>query len=537
MSLLTFFNTAFHRDRIHMKKLEELEKKNQLLKEKNQKALETVTGLKKENSFVTKELHEKTLLFNNVPAGIVLIWHGRIVEVNDTFLDYMGYRADEMVNRNFLNFVRYDHLSEIRFIHNKWNAGRISNGHYDTWLMRENGESIFCSIDAKRVRFRGRASYLLNITRLEERAEDQKKMHNEIRKELELKMTGVLQNLLNKRSDALLAMLGFLKDSKDVNSRDIKGITARLRAEQENIRREIWMLDVINKEKEEGQEKKLIEINRIIKEAFVRTEGMIKKEDVSIKGYLRAASSINGNARELTEAIYQLISYCFSKISGPGEIHITTEEDQERIFVYLQDSGAPYSEDEAGSASGPFNAQKGGLTHELGMSFIKAVIKRHDGEIEYTPGTGQGNFYQVTLPAIKEEKKRKKIDLNRIRHARILMVKHSDIGRELLTHMLIEKGCTVETIENRMAGVMAIKKKRINMVVADMDDSGMNNSLFWKKCREINSKLITVGLMEMKNVGSYSPMIEHNPDLIIPKPYNVKEAVKNILELFMVMYE
>ncbi len=171
------------------------------------------------------------------------------------------------------------------------------------------------------------------------------------------------------------------------------------------------------------------------------------------------------------------------------------------------------------------------------MSFVKAVILRHNGEIEYIPGMADGNFCQISLPAFKENKKRKKIDLNRIKHARILMIKNSDIGKELLKQLLIEKGCTVETAEGSLEGFLAIKKRRINMVVADMDGPGMNNISFWKKCREINPKLITVGLMEVKNAGEHSHMIEHNPDLIIPKPYNIKEAVKNILELFMVMYE
>ncbi len=520
-----------------MNKVEELEKKNKGLKEKNQRLMEAASGLKKENSRITKELYEKNLLIDDLPAGIVLLWHGRIVEVNDTFLDYMGYRADELINRNLLNFVRHDHLSEIRFIHNKWNAGKISRGHYDTWFVRENGESIFCSIEAKRIRFRGRASYLLNITRLEDREENQKKQHNEIRKEAELKMTGVLHNLLNKKSDALLDILRILRDSKDVNSTGIKEVSALLRAEQENVRKEIWMLDVINREKEEVQNKKVIEINRVIKEVLIRSEELAKKGDVSIKSYLRASASVNGNARELTEALFQLITHSLTKKSGPIEILITTEEDQERVFIYVQDSGLPVKKDEARPVSDSFTTYKGAPSHEMGMSFVKAVTIRHHGEIEYSPGTREGNFYQITLPAIKEEKKRKKIDLNRIRHARILMIKNSDIARELLTQMLIEKGCTVEKVENSLAGIPAIKKRKINMVVADMDDPGINNNLFWKKCREINPKLMTVGFMEMKNAGGYSQMIENSPDLLIPKPYDIKETVRNILELFMGMYE
>jgi PAS domain S-box-containing protein len=519
-----------------MNKFEEIENKNQGLKEKNQRLMEAASDLKKEKARIEKEHNERSLLFNHLPAGIALLWRGRIIEVNDTFLEYMGYRADEMINRNFLNFVRHDHLSEVRFIHNRWNAGRISRGHYDTWLVRENGESIFCSIEAKRIRFRGKASYLLNITRLEDRAEGEERRHSEIRKEAELKMTRVLHGLLTRRSDAMLEMLRFIRDSKDANRNDFKNITSRLRQEQEIIRKESWMLNIIANEKEEAQGKKLIEINRIIKEALTRTEGILKNGTVIIKSYLRATSYVNANPGELTEAICELISNLHSKISNQGEIHITTEEDQERIIIYFQDN-APVYRYESSPLSVPFVSPKTILTNELGMSFVKAVIQRHNGEIEYTQGRGEGNFYQITLPALKEEKKRKKIDLNRIRHARILIIKNADIAKELLIHMLIEKGCTVETVEGSVEGLLAIKKRRINVVVADIDGPGMSNSTFWKRCREINPKLITVGLMEIKSTEGQNLMIEQNPDLIIPKPYNIKEAVRNILELFMVMYE
>ncbi|NLA74757.1 MAG: PAS domain S-box protein [Deltaproteobacteria bacterium] len=518
-----------------MSRLEKIEKKNQGLREKNQRLTEASSALKKESSRIGKELNEKNLLFNEIPAGICLLWRGKIIEANNTFLDYMGYSADEIINRNYLDLVRHDCLSEIRFIHNRWNAGKTAQGHYDTWFVRESGESIFCSVESKRVRYRGRASYLLNITRLEERAETEERQHQEIRKEAENKMARVLYTLLNKRVAALAGMLSFMRDSKDINIPDFKKLAAKIRAEQKLIRKEIWMLEVIAKEKEEVSNKKYIEINRIINEAVAKSEGLIKKGDAGIKSHLRTTSSVNGNPRELSEAICELIS-CLCPVPGTREIHITTEEDQERIIIYLQDNYA-LPQDETAAANAPLTRQKGIVSHELGMSFVRAVIMRHNGEIESMPGTGQGDFYQVTLPAFKESSIRRKIDLNRIRHARILIIKKSDIAKELLKQLLIEKGCTVETAGSTIAGIASIKKRKINMVIADMDDQGMNNRSFWRKCREINPELITVGFRDMKNAEEHSQMIGHNPDLTIPKPYNIKNAAKDILELFMVMHK
>ena len=204
-----------------MNNLEEIEKKNQQLKEKYQKEKETVSRLKKENALLKKELHDIHILFQNAPAGIVLIWHGRILEVNDTFLRYMGYKADEMINRNFLNFIHPDNLSEVRFIHNKWNLGKINKGQYDTRLITENDEAISCSIESKRIRYRGRASYLLVITRLEDREEKQKKEKYEIRNSKELKMTAGFTSLLNKRSEAIIDLLRIAGSPRELHGKTL----------------------------------------------------------------------------------------------------------------------------------------------------------------------------------------------------------------------------------------------------------------------------------------------------------------------------
>ncbi|MGD9162584.1 MAG: PAS domain-containing protein, partial [Desulfobacteraceae bacterium] len=240
-----------------MNKLEEFEKKNQQLKEKYQKGKETASLLKKENAHLKKELKDINVLFGNVPAGIVLIWHGRILEVNDTFLGYMGYKAEEMINRNFLNFIHPENLSKVRFIHNKWSAGKVTRGQYDTRLLTENDEAILCSIESRRVRYRGRASYLLNITRIENREERRKREKNEIKNNTELKMAEGIKSLLRKRSEAVLDLLSFFRSSRELHGKNIDQAIEKLETEQENIRKEIGMLETITSERDEYKNKKI----------------------------------------------------------------------------------------------------------------------------------------------------------------------------------------------------------------------------------------------------------------------------------------
>ena len=519
-----------------MDKLEEFEKKIQQLKEKYQKATDTVSCLKKENIMLKKDIQEKNILLSKSPAGIVLIWRGRILEVNETFLGHMGYKAEEMINRNFLNFVHPDHLSEVRFIHNKWRAGKVSKGQYDARLITENDDAILCSIESRRVRYRGRASYILNITRLEDREEKQKRKRLEIRSRTELKMIIGLESLLKKISGSLPDLSNFSINSNELYGRNLYHAVEKLNAEHENILLEISMLEAIKSEKEEYQNKKAREINLIINEAMDNIGRSIDLGAMNIKTYLRASSSINGSPGELIDALTQLLLNSLSNISGSGEIHITTEENAEKIYIYIQDNGMGIGEYQIDNIFESFTDYNSSLTHELGMRFVKAVIERHHGKIEYLPGSGQGNIFQITLPVFHEARKRRKIDRNKLKKARILIIQTDDIAKELLTHLLAEKGCRVDNTGSSIEGLASIKKKKINMLIMDTEILSTNIKAFWKKCRKINPALITVGLCNGSSIRENGQPDETGPDLVISKPFDIKDAVNRISELFMVEY-
>ena len=519
-----------------MNKIEELEKKNQRLKQNYQNGKETISILKKENTLLKKELHDKNVLFGNAPAGIVLIWHGRILEVNDTFLGYMGYKADEMINRNFLNFIHPDNLSEVRYIHNKWSAGKIVKGQYDTRLITESDEAILCSIEACRIRYRGRASYLLNITKLEVREEAYKREKYEIRNSIEIKMAEGFKSILGKRSESILDLLTFFHSSGDLHDKNLDQVITKLITEKEDILKEVGMLEAITSEKDDYEDKKVLGINQIVDEAVNRVNRTEEAGEIDIKTYLRASSSLSGNSTGLTDAFTQLLMNSISNVAGAGEIHITTEENAEKIYVYIQDSGLSVRENKIENIFEPFTANRSSLVHALGMRFAKAVIEKHLGEIEYMPGGGQGNIFQIVLPVYNEPPKRKKVDRNKLKKARILIFQPEDIAKELLAHLLAEKGCRVDKTGSIAEGLTAVKKKKINLLIADIEGLGMNGRAFWKKCRQINPRLITVGFKNGSNINDTGKADKAGPDHIISKPFNIKDAVNRISELFMVEY-
>lgn len=521
---------------IQMNNIEELEKKYQRLKKKYQQGRETISLIKEENDLLKKELRDKNILFGKASAGIVLIWHGRIIEVNDTFLEYMGYKADEMVNRNFLNFIHPGHLSKVRAIHKKWSDGKITEGQYDTLLTTEQDEAILCSVESRRVRFKRRASYILNITRLEKREIIQENKREEIENRTELKMADGFKDQLKKRAESAFDLLEVLRDTSGLDNKSLNPIIERLKSQRKSLLRDSNMLEAISSENKEYPKQEVLEINEIVSDAVERINSKKETNNIKLNTYLRATSCVNGNPGALTEAMANLLLFSVAFLTSPGELHITTEENPENIYVYIQDSGKDVDMGQIENIFEPFPVTRPALTHELGMRYVQAVIKRHKGEIEFSTGKGQGNNFQITLPVFQRIKKRKKIDRNKLKKARILIVQAEDIAKELLAHLLAEKGCLVETAGNSLEGLVAIKKKKINMVIADAGSLGMSSTMFIKKCRKVNPNMIVVILGEGSKKKGKRSLKEADSNLIISKPFNIKDAVNRIAELFMVEY-
>ena len=70
------------------RRLEKVKGENRSLREK-------LAALKKENKNLLKALRSNNKLFHSVPAGIVLVQQGKIIDMNEMALDQLGYRAEE----------------------------------------------------------------------------------------------------------------------------------------------------------------------------------------------------------------------------------------------------------------------------------------------------------------------------------------------------------------------------------------------------------------------------------------------------------
>jgi PAS domain S-box-containing protein len=143
-------------------RLERVKGENKALKEK-------LTSLKKEHRLVEKALREGRQLLNNTPVALFLIQERKIVMTNETAREWLGYKEEDILGRSFLDFVHPDSLDHVSVLYRKMISGRSVPDMYETYVIRKGGDTLYCEVQVKKIKFQGRRAFLMNLIALDRR--------------------------------------------------------------------------------------------------------------------------------------------------------------------------------------------------------------------------------------------------------------------------------------------------------------------------------------------------------------------------------
>ena len=522
------------------KNRENLEKRIEKNKAEIKSLRETIVSLKEESANLKRSLKNMETIFHSIPAGVALIQGGKILKINGEISEQLGYGADEIIGRGFLDFIHQDQWEYVKKIHNTWDSGRLAPEEYDACLLSCEGDPIECEIKVRRIRFKGRRAFLLILNRLEKRKEKEEEMIQEKKREALITMgSGMIRKfrnyndfLLNKIKDLLVNAF-----PEGDNMEAAINILEEASGEAPSI---VSDLEVIGEMQRERKDMIPFDLNETVREAVesinrklnARSKGL--NAAIDLKTYLRATSFVKGNPGEIMDVMIHMITNAVEAMPHGGEIHITTEDNAGYVHIYIQDSGVGIPIKYSDRIFDPFFGSKGEDSTGLGLSLSKAIIERHGGGIEMSSMEGQWTIFHVRLPPAKGvQETRPKADKKRIKDAQILIIQQEDIARELLSHLLSSKGCKVDTANDSLEGLGKIKRHRYNLVIADIETFLSDGNSLVKKCTKIDPKMSIALIKGVENRKDIGPQDEPGVDLYIRKPLDVNIVVQQISELLM----
>jgi len=150
------------------------------------------------------------------------------------------------------------------------------------------------------------------------------------------------------------------------------------------------------------------DVHEIIEQAIQNTQLLIDARQGSISKQLNAKKHvINADKLHLTNIIFNLIDNAIKYTKDNPEIIISTNDTEKGIEITIKDNGIGITKDNQRKIFDKFYRVPTGNVHNvkgfgLGLSYVKAVIFKHNGIINVTSELGKGSSFIIIMP-YKEE--------------------------------------------------------------------------------------------------------------------------------------
>lgn len=147
-----------------------------------------------------------------------------------------------------------------------------------------------------------------------------------------------------------------------------------------------------------------LDVHEIINQAIQNTQLLIDQRNGTITKQLAALNSvINADKVHLTNIIFNLIDNAVKYTLESPDIIISTRDTPDGIEISVKDNGIGISKDNLKKIFDKFYRVPTGNVHNvkgfgLGLSYVQAVVQKHNGTIHVESELGKGSTFKITLP-------------------------------------------------------------------------------------------------------------------------------------------
>ncbi len=512
-----------------------LENRVEKLKVQNLALRKKLNTLNKEHKSLEKALRDTRKLLKDIPGSVVLIQDGKIILMNETARDLLGYAEEEILGRNFLDFIHPDSVEYVKNLHERRISGKPVPDDYETYLVTRDGENLCCEFRVKKIIYQGRNAFLFDITGLDQRKQKEMRILRSRKMEALTRMATGLGREFNRFLSMLdehgLRAQGVESFSRKELIRSLRKIEAA--REKGNFITE--QLSCLTMAQNDRSDIVLLDLKKTVKKVVAATRPKWKgdMEDsgvrINVKTYLRALSPVEACPREIQDALVSIMLNAIDALPEGGEIYLTTEENNGFAHVYVQDNGVGIPDDIKNKIFDPFFTTKDESGMGLGLSLAYAIIDRHKGEIEVMSQEGQGATFIIKLPlAPKTPPSKTKGPKKRIRDSNILIIADEVIVKDLLSQLLVSKGGRVTTVSTGMECLKLLRKNKFDLVIADLDTADLNAPAIIPKIRNMDKNLAVTLVNAVEEKGRSRALKKIGADLVIGRPLDMDRTLSLI---------
>ncbi|BAY14546.1 two-component hybrid sensor and regulator [Anabaenopsis circularis NIES-21] len=390
-----------------------------------------ISDRKQAQEALAKYAHAVEDLYNNAPCGYhSLDNEGRLIKVNETELQWLGYEREEMIGQPLVNF--FTPASRLAFTHNYpffKQRGWAKDLEYE--MICKDGKVLPVLINATAVKD-ANGRYLYNRATLfdisdrkqaeEELQQTNKQLVNtniELARATRLK-DEFLANMSHELRTPLNAILGMSEGLQEsvfgsLNERQVKAIATIERSGRHLLE---LINDILDLSKIESGKLELqlsdVSVRSLCDASLTFVKQMALKKNIRLNTHIDSnIAIIQVDERRLRQVLINLLSNAvkFTPEGGSVTIEVRREEIEEvtsppntaNLCFHVTDTGIGIAPEEIGKLFQPFVQLDSSLNRHysgtgLGLALVQRIVKLHGGTVSVTSELGKGSCFTVRVP-------------------------------------------------------------------------------------------------------------------------------------------
>jgi two-component system phosphate regulon sensor histidine kinase PhoR len=145
-------------------------------------------------------------------------------------------------------------------------------------------------------------------------------------------------------------------------------------------------------------------LHEVISSAMEKVQLQVEQKEGHLEAYLYALNPmVFADKVHITNIVYNLLDNALKYSKENPEISISTENVQQGILLTVKDNGIGISKENQKKVFEQFYRVSTGNVHNirgfgLGLSYVKAIVQKHGGDISVESELGRGSEFKVYLP-------------------------------------------------------------------------------------------------------------------------------------------
>jgi signal transduction histidine kinase/ActR/RegA family two-component response regulator len=282
-----------------------------------------------------------------------------------------------------------------------------------------------------------------------------------------------------------------------------------------------------------SREFEIISIAELLKDAceMTRPRWEARSEFAQIRFALHAdcQAHVKGDPVELREVLVNMIYNAIDAMPSGGEVRVTTQENRDRVVVYITDTGTGMGPDVKQRLFDPFFTTKGKAGTGMGLAVSFGIIRRHEGSIEVDSEPGHGTTFKISLPKVAASTTAAGAGTPELVRApaddkiRVLVVDDETHVREVLIEALEAEGCEVISAQSGEIA-LALYDQYEGKFDAVFTDIGMPDMTGWELVTEIRERSQTMPIAIISGWADAISVQTRNAvkaDWVVAKPFDI----------------